>query len=215
MKMIDIINQLIREGYNVKFFKRKDGGYQITSINGKSYRAKEGNMRAREILGVQLKESALRQRKKASEQSKEIRTARKKGKKIKKIDKELEKKIRRVQRLYRIKDIKGKPTKKKVRERLKELGYEETMKALEESERYARGLAYNENINDIITKLERLEKLTGTSYQRYIELIDNNRDKITEDMVFRIQYLMSSYGNEEIDENEFIAQLENLLTFNK
>lgn len=215
MKVIEIINQLIKEGYNVNFFKRKDGGYQITSINGKSYRAKEGNMRAREILGIQLKESALRQRKKASEQSKEIRTARKKGKKIKKIDKELEKKIRRVQRLYRIKDIEGKPTKKKVRERLKELGYKETMKALEESERYARGLAYNENINDVIVKLKRLTDLTDSSYQRYIKLINNNRDKITDDIIFRIQYLMNDLGEGEISEEDFISSLENLLTFNK
>lgn len=212
MKLIEIINKLQKEGYKVSYFKRKDGGIVITRINGKSYRQKAGNVRARELVGEKLTETAQRQRIKASEQSQAIRKARKKGKRVVDINQELESKLRRVQRFFRKNKVLGggKPTKKKLREIIKERGAKEALKVLDEAERYAKGLAYNENINDVIAKLQRYQDMTDTNLNPIIKKINKNRHLITDEMIFRAQYLMSSYANDEIDEEEFILSLKEI-----
>lgn len=215
MKLINVVNKLISEGYKVSYYVRKDGGIVITRINGNKYKAKAGNIRARELIGESIAEEGRTQRRKASEQSRKIRKARKAGKTITDVNKKIESKLRRVQRYFRKNKVLGggKPTKKKIREVIRERGVDEALRALEEAERYAKGLAYNENINDVIIKLKRYQEITDANLNRIIKQIERNRDKITDEIIFRIQYLMSSYANDEIDEDEFISTLTQYVTF--
>lgn len=61
-RVIELIKELQDLGYEVSYFKRKDGGYLITSINGESYRGAKGNERARQLTGTSLSTAQKLQR---------------------------------------------------------------------------------------------------------------------------------------------------------
>ena len=53
MKVIDLANALRNKGYAVSVYKRPDGGYRITSINGMTFKTSDnrGNEAARSLVG--------------------------------------------------------------------------------------------------------------------------------------------------------------------
>lgn len=148
VKMIDVVKMVRLRGHTVQYTKRNDGSIRITRIDGVSFRGSTGNARAREIAGVTLSEARTRQ-------LKTIQT--KKGqwghKKLAPLPEDVIKKIKRVQGVWKRHRVKkdGKPGKRGARYVLEHSGKEEAISALEEQERYGRGLAYSKNVEALIS----------------------------------------------------------------
>lgn len=62
MKLKDVVKKLENQGVKITYTPRKDGGINITSINGVSYVGRAGNVMAREIAGEKLSAKQLAQR---------------------------------------------------------------------------------------------------------------------------------------------------------
>lgn len=50
-RLIEAIKLAQEQGHIIEFYKRKDGGYRITSVDGKKYKGSEGNQAVRKITG--------------------------------------------------------------------------------------------------------------------------------------------------------------------
>lgn len=145
----EVIQDLKELGYVVNYRKRTDGGYIITAINGKKYKAARGNQVARRIVNAPISQYR-------SSQLKSIKMKHKKTTKTKAkytaldSDDELMKLHRKAQRYWRKTNkykIEGsRITKKNLIWNLENLGREATIKKLENIIRYAKGFANEENI---------------------------------------------------------------------
>lgn len=62
IKLKDVVKKLEKQGVKITYTPRKDGGINITSINGVSYVGRAGNVMAREIAGEKLSAQQLAQR---------------------------------------------------------------------------------------------------------------------------------------------------------
>ena len=153
MTIKEIISELIHSGNEVSYYKRKDGSYRITRINGKSYRGSTGNTRARQIIGTRANISELR----ARALSKLI-TPKGKGSYNKRrkqwLEDETIKVIRRIQQSYRIAGKKeGKPTIRNYRYILQTKGKAEADRLLAQSWRRIQGYAYVENVDALLLRI--------------------------------------------------------------
>ena len=54
--LFELAKQARQMGYKVKLEARGDGGYNVSSINGISFKGREGNKQLRIITGVSLNE---------------------------------------------------------------------------------------------------------------------------------------------------------------
>lgn len=184
--IIEIIHQLIDEGYDVQYHKRTDGSYRITSIDSAHFRGSKGNARARVLTGSNL---SIRQ----IAQLESIRTPKGKKKKPKQkeiLDEETIKILRRVQRKWRKKvDRKtgGRLTKKKLRFLVKEYGKERAIESLLKAERYSEGLAYLANVEHLIQRLKEAVNFNGNSgLYKIIRYIEDFKFQIREDTIYPI-----------------------------
>lgn len=151
MTIKKIIETLKETGYNVSFYKRKDGGIRITRINGETFSGSTGNQKARTIVGASLSEGQVRALSK-------LTTPKGKGNYNKRrrspLDEETKKRIQKLQRQYRKAGKKeGKPTIRNYRYVLKTKGKKEADRLLRQSERRILGLAYVENVNALILRI--------------------------------------------------------------
>lgn len=154
-----IVQQLRAAGIKITLYERPDGGILIRSIDGVKFTGAQGNKRAREMLGVEL--SAAQQTQLASAMT--TRLSRRRP-----LPDYIMKKVRRTQRYwrkYKPEVSKGRITMKKVRYSYMHYGAEETIRRLSAAERYARGLAYDVNIEYF------LQRLNAVIYSGYV---DNN-----------------------------------------
>ena len=143
MTLLKIVKELQEQGHALNYRLRKDGSVVITRIDGVSYRDKSGNAKARSMVGSTLTEAKIAQLAK-------IRTPKGKfghRKKTETVDDPLKKMLRKVQAEFRKHGVKdGKPTIKNLRYTVKHYGREEAIRKLEQASRYARGIAYPENV---------------------------------------------------------------------
>lgn len=149
MTLMQIAETLKSQGVAINYRQRKDGSIVITRIDGVSYQNKSGNAKARALLGETL--SSAR-----SEQLQKIRTPKGKWghKKESRLDNRLKKELRKVQSQFRKKGVtEGKPTMRNLRYILKHYGMEEAFRKLRQASRYARGIAYPENVDAFAFKL--------------------------------------------------------------
>lgn len=151
MTIKTIINTLKDLGYNVSFYKRKDGGIRITRINGETFKGSSGNVKARQITGTKLTEGQQRALSK-------LITPKGKGSYNKRrkapIDEETKKRIAKLQKQYRKAGKKeGKPTIRNYRYIVKTKGKKEAERLLRQSERRILGLAYTENIHALVSRI--------------------------------------------------------------
>lgn len=167
----ELVNELISQGHKVEFRERKDrkgvstkSGIRITKIDKEKFTGSKGIAKAREILGVTI--STRRQ-----VQLKNIGKYGNKPKVYDPLSPELKKIISRVQRKFRTGEHKkGTVTRKQVRYSIQAYGIEETLKRLENAERYAEGKAY---LGSLESYLERLQTLrTSNKYNSVEELIN-------------------------------------------
>lgn len=188
VKMIDIVKLLQSYGHNVQYRVRKDGGILITSIDGGKYTSAKGNEAARNIAGVSLSP-------KRAAQLQSIRP-----KRLPALAPEIKKEILKTQRIWnKLKkagqqkgiapEVYGKISTKKFRQRLEELGTAETIKSLQELQRYAKGYAYSKNVDAL---LERVERLIGATEDYYLEMIYSLIESKKE--VFREDWIQPSYN---------------------
>ena len=180
MTIKTIINTLKDLGYNVSFYKRKDGGIRITRINGETFKGSSGNVKARQITGAKLTEGQQRALSK-------LITPKGKGSYNKRrkapIDEETKKRIAKLQRQYRKAGKKeGKPTIRNYRYIVKTKGKKEAERLLRQSERRILGLAYTENVNALLARIssDLAKKKSNTmrqAYNRILELREEFRDR--------------------------------------
>lgn len=150
MTIKTIIETLQSQGHIINFYKRRDGGYIITRIDGVSFKGKTGNKRARELVGTTLSEARAKQLKR-------IKTPKgKRAKKLSALPPELQKRLTELQRIWRKthKSIEGYISKSSIRWAYENLGREEAEAMLDRASRYAKGFA---NLESIHAYLERLQ----------------------------------------------------------
>ena len=149
MNVREMIKALQDKGMNIEFKERADRGVRITKIDNMKFKSStsEGNVKAREILGLQLSERRAYQLKKISQEGN-------KPKKNDIIPNTLSKQIKRVQRLLRKKGVKkGTATKRQLRYVIKTYGIREAQRRLNQAERYAKGVVYAENLHAFRNRL--------------------------------------------------------------
>lgn len=155
MKVEELVKELIKQGYQVKYRRRseKEGsGLRITSINGIHYTGSRGNIEARTLLGEEL--SAVQRRHLES-----IRTPKKqfgsRKQNLLEVDEDTKKKIKKLQAKFRRRGLKeGVPTLRNYRYVMKNYGKVEADRLLEGASRYVRNVAYLKNIESLIERMK-------------------------------------------------------------
>ena len=208
MTTIQVINILISKGYRISFYKRKDGGYLIRSINGSKFSGAKGNEYARNLLGINLdlsnkglaktlkanieyKQGKLRKPKLSNEVSKSIRKAQRKLNKLQK------------KSLTAI----GTISTKRIREYIAKYGEEEAKRKLNQLINYSRGIAYDENIETLARMIEEYLQKLGNNLKRAIQegnklvqLLRANKGLITHDDYYEASRILYDLRNPSITE---------------
>lgn len=148
MTIREIIKVLSSQGHSVSYYVRKDGGVLIKSIDGRRFTGASGNVYARSITGQVISE-------KRSAQLERITYTGKRAKSYIE-DREVKRLLQKVQRKWnkafrkngQVPSV-GRKTAKGVKWSLVHRGKEETLRLLKEAERYASGLAYGKNIEQL------------------------------------------------------------------
>ena len=142
MNIKEIIHELEKLGFEVKYRKRTDGGYLIQQINNMTFTGSKGNTYARQTLGIELSQAKVEQQN--FNVQKYIKVG--KGKKKPTLDKELKGQLRKVQAKWRKEGVQAKITAKKVKRHVEESGRQAAQEYLGKMGRYGEGLAYLENV---------------------------------------------------------------------
>lgn len=149
MTMMEVVRQLQAQGHEVDFYVRKDGGILVRKIDGERFPSgASGNARARQLVGASLSEAREKQLKYATRQ-----------RKIKKpsLDDAIEKEYKKAKKKWNkaFKSKKGKPHpagyfgRGRIQYAIDHYGKEEAMRRIREAERYASGLAYSKNVEQL------------------------------------------------------------------
>ena len=148
MTMIQVVRQLQSQGHSIIFHVRSDGGILIRSIDGMHYSGAKGNAVARQMVGVEISKAREKQLKYATRARRIKRPA---------LDDELEREYKRVKKLWSkaFKSKKGEPHqagyfgKTRIKYALEHYGREEALRRIREAERYASGIAYSKNVEQL------------------------------------------------------------------
>lgn len=172
MNTKEIINALRLAGHKVGARKRTDGGWLITSIDGKSYRGAEGNKRARNMLGVSISEKRVAQMR--YNVSKFIRGK----KKTKTLDDKIKSELRKVQRIWKKNKVQGSLNALNVKRHIREFGKKEALKYLSRMKKYGQGYAYDKNVEYLAQYLDDLaQSLDGETQAQLLALATRIRKK--------------------------------------
>ena len=202
----EVVDELRALGHQVETYQRTDvygrkRGMLITRLDGTYYKGSTGNEVARAMLNVELpknlEEQLNRLNKPHGDASKSLNKLAPDKRRKTALAPEIQKQLRRVQRAYRKKGAEyGLPTTAKYRWNVEHFGEAEAQRLLNQAERYAKGLAYDENITLLIAKLENknvaVANLIGkstsdTSLYPVIERIKSYpRERFTEDKLTNI-----------------------------
>ena len=146
---MEVVRQLQAEGHEVDYYVRKDGGILVRKIDGERFPSgASGNARARQLVGASLSEAREKQLKYATRQ-----------RKIKKpsLDDAIEKEYKKVKKKWNkaFKSKKGKPHpagyfgRGRIQYAIDHYGKEEALRRIREAERYASGVAYSKNVEQL------------------------------------------------------------------
>lgn len=150
MTIKELIEELSKQGYEVRSHRRSDGGYIISKINGMSFKGAKGNAFARKIVGAELSHARAYQLERIRPPKKVAPMKRK----LTPIPQDLLKEVRKIQREWRKqhKDVGGIISVRGVRYQLEHNGEESVRASLNKAYRYAQGYAYLENVRWLIEK---------------------------------------------------------------
>ena len=219
MTTLEIIFQLINEGHEVEYTKRKDGGYRIKKIDSQKFRGSEGNNRARAMTGQALSERRKIQLSKSYMITPKGKWGHKKSKKPPLPD-EAKKLIRKAQRVFRKQGvINGTSSTSRFRRNVELFGYDEAMRRLSQNIRYAQGLAYEENVEHLVNllKTEYMSKLHFNSeeeqqrFQDMINKIETQKGNFKDKWISLIREKLYDLKNREISVDNLKADIEEIL----
>lgn len=187
MTVRELASELKKRGHKVKFTVRKDGSIRITEIDGVKYPDSQGNAQARKIVGV-----ALSQRRKSQLDKIQSPKGKKRKKKAKtepsEEEKDLRKRTKRVQRIWRENKQEGTISWKNVEWTLHHFGYREAKERLEQSERYAKGLAYPANLQAYCDRLmDAIHKTSGRERNLIYDIWKFVSQRINADIITEYQ----------------------------
>ena len=195
MTILEVVKELVEQGHEVSYSKRKDGGYRITRIDGKYYSGSSGNVLARTIVGTTLSEARARQLAK-------IKTPKGRYDKRRKapLGKKIEKEIRRLQRMYKKAGKKeGFPTRRNYRYILENRGRREANRLLRQAERRILGLAYPENVDWLLAKLKRIvDRIPANALKRAIQKIREKKYDFRQSWLNAIYELPANHSDLEV-----------------
>lgn len=203
LSMLDIIQQLVQNGHKIEYRKRKDGGVLITSLDGVKYKLAQGNTLARKMVGSTLSEA----RKIQLERIKPLKNQTPKERKRGQLPKELKSKLRKVQRIWRKEhpSISGSVSTKGLRYHYEKYGKEEALRSLDKAEKYALGIAYEENVEWLAQRIEiNLNKEFSSEMESIVNLIRSKSQSFKEEwiqVIYEIVYQWEQ-GSLSIDEAE-------------
>lgn len=187
----NIIKDLRKQGHTIRYENRKGGGLLIKSIDKVKFSGYEGNELARQIKGVNL---TIRQQSHIENitPQKDVWGQSRKGVKL---PKALQSKLRRVQRIWRKSqpNTTEKVTKANVLYNLRTYGEEETMRRLNQRERYGQGYALFENIDWLITRLKSFAKIPpyeASNLQKVLDKIETKRLIFKDDWITSINIIV-------------------------
>ena len=211
MTILDIIKELIKKGYDVSYYKRKDGGYRITRINREHFSGSSGNIEARKITGFKLSEGRARALSK-------LTTPKGKGSYNKRrkspLDEETKKQIQKLQRLYRkAGKSEGKPTIRNYRYILKTKGKAEADRLLRQAERRILGYAYVENVEVLLQRIAMdLNKKPDSDMEDIYNLIDSKKYIFKDSWIPACYEIIYSWEQGVIEGNEAARQIRNIIS---
>ena len=147
--MIEVVQTLQAQGHEIDYYVRKDGGILVKNIDGQKFPSgASGNAVARQMAGAQISEARVAQLKFAT-----------RARKVKKptLDDEVKKEWQRVKKKWNkaFKAKNGKPHPagyfgwNRINRAIKEYGREEALRRIREAEKYASGVAYAKNVEQL------------------------------------------------------------------
>ena len=176
MTMRQIVAKLQSQGHSVSYYVRKDGGILIKSIDGEKFTTgASGNIRARQILGVEASEARIRQLEYATRQRGRIKFN---------LDDEIEREYQRVKKIWKrkIKPKKHQPHpagyfgRARIEYAVKMYGKEEALRRIREAENYALGIAYSKNVEYLIMMIR--DSGLKLNSQELLQLADDVQQNI-------------------------------------
>lgn len=214
MTIIDSIKELQKLGYDVQFRKRSDGGYLITKINGQRFTGAKGNIRAREITGTTISQAREVQLARIRPPKKIAPSQRKKAP----LPEDLLKMLRKTQREWRKKhpDIRGAISMRGLRYQYETYGREQAIASLDKAYRYSQGLAYIENVDWLVQRLEGIHsKLTNIfdkgKMNRLIEKIKMHILTFKEEWISEIYEEIYELEKGAIDVDELARRIDGIM----
>lgn len=186
MKVIKLVEQLKLKGYKVSYYKRKDGGILIRSINGQKFTAAKGNVFARQLLGVELSQ-------RRGEQLRKITRARP-WYKTHTIEtpEDLERFRKSVMRKWKKSGLRGSISKVNLKHMIADRGIEGARQYLTEMERHTEGKAYYSQVEALISRIEQdINAVSGDNEEvRWLEelksLIESKKEEFKVEWIFAI-----------------------------
>lgn len=153
MNLRQLVNKLTQEGHKVTFRERTDRGIVITSVDGKRFKGKAGNVYVREYTGEKLS-------RRRAEQLSRLKVV--KHRRVEPLTAEMKKELQKAQRLFREhnvgshKEDKRKATIKtaQVRASIQKVGYKETLASLKRAQKYAKNEVFIESIEAVKLRLQ-------------------------------------------------------------
>ena len=181
--MIEVVRELQKQGHDVEYYVRKDGGILVKEIDGQKFpTGASGNAMARQIVGAEISSAIVEQLKYAGRQ---------RGKRQVRIDtpdnlqtyfKEVKKKWSR-----KMKAVGGKPhpagyfSWNKVKKKLRDEGEEAAFSYIAEKEKYASGIAYSENVRFLVVfTRDAAKQYNSSDLSKLADDIEENANSIKE-----------------------------------
>lgn len=211
MSTRELVNKLQSQGYNVKFYVRKDGGILIRSIDGVKFTGASGNIAARTILGVSISE---RRKAQLTKITRERVTHPRKIPVETPLD--LERYRKRVMRKWRTAKLAGSISKRNLRKIIEDRGFEGAKKYLEEMERHTQGKAYYGAIEGLLARIQNdIDVLEDEIEIHYLEnaynLIEDNKEDFKQEWLFQIFDSLYNFETGKITASDFYLKVESLI----
>lgn len=219
MTIKEIVDTLRSLGHDVTVYQRTDiqgrkRGMVIRSIDNVHYQGSKGNEIARTMVGVKLTEyqqEALTKLNKPSKSGKLFSNRPVAKRRLQPLDKDVQNKLKRIQKMYRRKGREyGIPSTKKYRYLLQTKGKAEADRRLDQAEKYVKGIAYEENIEAFILRLQATSNKLENKLDPLINAIRNYpKEKFTEDMLQKLiekYYDMINHPDSEEAINNYVRE---------
>lgn len=212
-----VIKKLESMGHKVSFYTRKDGGVRITKIDSTSFTGSTGNKRARAMTGEQLSLRRTAQLSSSYMRTEKGAWGHKKNTKPP-LPEEARKLLRKAQRQFRKEGvIAGTSSAYRFRENERLFGYDEAMRRLRQNIRYAKGLAYVENVESLVQTLEDMRN-KSVGNQQELEQLTNIINKINsmklefrEEWIQKIRWKIYDLKDKEISIQNLLDDIEEII----